>query len=119
SGAAVLALWLNRDGDPEDPEDPESEPDYSVRWAVLHEGRDPVLGVLPDAADSVLAKAVVHTADGFAMLLIKQRPNAVALLRYPISRDGDIGAGSTETLPYEPAVVPVTRHGEGTVWMWG
>lgn len=108
NGNAVAVLWVNLDT-------PETA---SVRW-VLHNKGKTYGGVLPVAPDTVVVRSVLAVKDGFSLVLVQERANGHAAVRYPLSLKGERGAAKVTPLGYEPGVVPVLRSEGGKVWMWG
>jgi uncharacterized protein YjbI with pentapeptide repeats len=104
----VVGLWVNLDGG-------ESA---SVRWVLMGPSK-PLHGVLPVAPETVVARAVVPVEDRFDLFLIQERSAGYAVVRYPLSVEGQLGAAQISPLGYEPAVIPVIRAGKGGAWMWG
>jgi uncharacterized protein YjbI with pentapeptide repeats len=109
NGTASAVLWENHDTDET----------LSLRWAWFGADNEPVYGVLPLSADGVLSRAVVPYGDGFLLLAMQERPGGPALVSYPVSADGTLGASKVEPLGYEPGVRPSVRAEGGAAWIWG
>jgi len=108
SGDSIAVLWINLDT-------PETA---SVRW-LLRSGESTHAGVLPLAPKTVLVRSVCAVEGGFSLVLVQERANGYAAVRYPLSLSGERGAAVVTPLGYEPGVVPVIRSEAGEVWMWG
>lgn len=122
SGTAVGMLWLNTDG--EEPEsipgtgEEESEPPRSLRWAIAEAG-EIQHGAIPLPARSIKARALAPAPDGFTALLLVERPGGTRLIRYPLSREGELGQPQAQPLGYRAAVPPrVAVDEDGGLWMW-
>lgn len=108
-GDVFAVVWENADTDET----------MSLRWALLRAGRPTEAGVLPLSAEGVLARAVVAVDDGFAVLVLQERPGGVALLRWSLGEDGAIGTAKVEPLGYDPGVRPIVSVEGATITMRG
>ncbi len=119
-GDVIAVLWVNRDGlSGRVTEDGTEEELRSVRWCLVRAGEAPKLGVLPTSAEGVLAQTLVPWKGGFQLVLFQERPGGMAILRYPLSVDGTLGASESERLGYAMAVRPVGRADDEGAWVWG
>lgn len=106
-GDAVLAVWRNPEGEPEDE-------DASIRWA-LSTGEK---GVFPVEARDVGGQWAVPWGDNLAVLLLQRRPAGLTLTLYPLA-DGATCAPVDHPLGYPPAAAPVVVADAGGLWVWG
>ncbi len=106
---AVLVFWQN----------PDSMDEATLRWGLKAEGKKSRYGVLPVNASSVLAHQALAGDDGFVLLLLVERPGGVVVMRFDVDLEGQVSAGRSFPLGYEPAVLPVFERIGSTMVMWG
>lgn len=106
---ALAVLWENADG----------EEAMSLRWALVKSDGSAVNGALPLSADGVLARSIVPTAAGFALIILHERPGGAAIVVWRLSKDGTLTPAKADPLGYEPGVRPVVRWSDGVLRVWG
>ncbi len=108
-GDGVVIQWKNE----------EAEDSFTLRYAMLCPGKDPIMGVLPVPEESALATTMSAVEDGCRIVVVRERPGGVAAVCYRVDTDGSFGSASTASLGYEPGVKPIAR-GEGkNLLLWG
>ncbi|HHO51104.1 MAG TPA: pentapeptide repeat-containing protein [Deltaproteobacteria bacterium] len=106
-GKRYAIAWINPEGDER----------RSVRWAVLG-GSRLQHGAVPVPAESVIDLQLAADAEGFTVMVLRDRPEGVVVGVYPL-RDGQLGASRSAPLGYEPVVKPVLLEVDGRVHMLG
>lgn len=81
-----------------------------------HDGR--ALEV-PVPTEAVLSRALVPTPDGFAVVVIVERPGGLVASVADVSREGRMGQLRSLKLDYTPAVRPVVRGDASGVLIYG
>lgn len=109
TGGASAVLWTN----------PDTLETATIRWGVVTPQGQRLFGVLPINANSVMAQSIVAVKEGFALLILLDRPGGVAVTRWTLSLSGELSAPKTTPLGYEPAVLPVFRGVGQAIVMWG
>lgn len=107
-GDTVGVIWENVDSDDA----------VSLRWAVVG-AEGACTGVVPVAADTVLSRGIVADGDAFALIVLQERPGGAAMIRFPLSVRGEVGAPTADALGYEPAVAPLVRPEGDAAYVYG
>jgi len=108
-GDSVIVQWKNE----------ENEDSFTLRYATLRAGEDPVMGVLPVPEESVLATTMAAVEGGCRIVVIRERPGGVAAVCYKVDADGTFGSASTASLGYEPGIKPIARGQGSDLLLWG
>lgn len=108
SGGVYAVLWENPDG----------EDVMSLRLMVCpHDGENVDRSVVvPAQADQVVARFLVPTATGFAVILLLEKPGGTDVSWLPVDREGVVGTAWSTRAGYTPVVRPVVvPDGEGAL----
>jgi uncharacterized protein YjbI with pentapeptide repeats len=107
-GLYVALLWSNAD----------TETLSTLRWALLGPAGTRT-GTLPTSAEGLKARLVVAQEAGFLLMLVVDRPGGAAVVRFLLTKEGEVGAPEVSALHYPPAVLPVAWSSEGALRLCG
>lgn len=99
NGDRMAALWDN----------PEGGSALRIAIGPLDAHRPPPAMGLPVPGDLVRARGLVAHSDGFAALVLLERPSGQILRWFPFDANGEPGPTASLRLPYAPAVAPLLR----------
>ncbi len=108
AGDITAVAWMN----------PDDDTISTLRWALSDGSGKQRSGVLAVSGASVMAHTVLDVGDGFAVLALVDRPGGATMLRWSLSKDGEVKAPRSTPLGYEPAVLPVFRSRGDSIFMW-
>jgi uncharacterized protein YjbI with pentapeptide repeats len=108
---AVALLWDN----------PEGEGRTVVRLMIGRLGSryEGVPMALPVPADLVVARAMCATPDGFAVLVLVDRPGGVVGTLLNVSEEGVLLSNRKIKVPYTPGARPILQHGPDGLVLYG
>lgn len=112
NGLNIAATWTEEDDN-----------NQWVRVGVGHFGTQGFAAApaLPVPGELVLATALAATPDGYAVVVLVDRPGGVVTHLFPIDPHADniVGASRRIELPYRPMVRPILRWESGALHIYG